>query len=171
MKSYSDVCHEYVRLFEKKHEYEFTGFVGDTCQIASFIDEYFFNIADIVHDIDNEIKADLIFQWHRECLENEHKKINFRSYAMGLRFEQVPLKVYISGAISGLDFADVCAQFYGAAAQIKAKGDKPVNPIDILNAGKDVSWTAYMEEDINELSKCDAICLLKGWEKSKGARI
>lgn len=36
---------------------------------------------------------------------------------------------------------------------------------------KTPDYTDYMRKDIKELSSCNAICMLPGWKRSKGARL
>ena len=33
------------------------------------------------------------------------------------------------------------------------------------------TYTEYMREDIKILARCNAICMLPGWKRSKGARL
>lgn len=91
--NYNEVVSCYIELFVKKHGYEFTDWVGDEVgEIACFIEQYFFNFSDIKFDIDNKIKKDLIFQYQDDCLAHPKKSMNFRSYASGLRFEDIKNK-------------------------------------------------------------------------------
>ena len=60
--------------------------------------------------------------------------------------------------------------FNEAEAVLKANGYKVENPAKCsLPAGSE--WKAYMKADIKALMSCDAIVMLPGWEKSKGAMI
>ena len=76
-------------LFAEKHEYEFTGRLGNT---FSFIDEYFFSLDDVIYDLSNNIEKGKIFKWHREVLERTEKKLrvmNFETYCMGLTWDEI----------------------------------------------------------------------------------
>jgi hypothetical protein len=80
-------------------------------------------------------------------------------------------KVYISGKISGLEFADAYSNFEFAEEYINLLTNHvAVNPMKIEHV-HDLSWESYMVEDIRALFSCDAIYLLSNWEESKGARI
>lgn len=86
----NSVLKEYIRKFEEKHDCRFEYAVSDDLTgIISFGDIYFFHISDIIFDIDTNQPKGLIFEWMSDCAENQHKIINFRSYAMGLRFEDL----------------------------------------------------------------------------------
>lgn len=88
--NYNRAVNDYLELFVKKHGYEFTDWVsGEVGGIACFIEQYFFNFDDIKFDIDNKIKKDLIFQYQDDSLAHPKKNMNFRSYAKGLRFEDI----------------------------------------------------------------------------------
>lgn len=79
------------------------------------------------------------------------------------------MKIYIAGPMTGIDELNFPA-FHTAAKLIRETGNEAVNPAEI-NPDLDADWTECMIEDIKQLSKCDAIHLLPGWENSFGARI
>lgn len=82
---YNLLCNEYIRKFEKKHDLSCDGWVGGTIGgIAEFINQYFFNLDDIVYDINNNLPKDMITDWQDHCLEYD-VTINYRSYSKGLR--------------------------------------------------------------------------------------
>ena len=77
-----------VRLFEEKQELDFEFFVNDDHSgVACFSNEYYFNIKDICKDVFEEQPKGLIVQWQEDCIKYENQKINYNSYAMGLRFK------------------------------------------------------------------------------------
>lgn len=87
---YEFICNEIVQKFSNKHGIEFSGWVGDEIGgMAEFINQYFFSMDDIYYDLNKKCPKGLIFQWQDDCIENQEKNINFRSYAMGLRFEHL----------------------------------------------------------------------------------
>lgn len=79
-------------------------------------------------------------------------------------------KIYISGPISGLPLETVCNNFTNAEVQLSEQGYEVVNP---LNNGLPTNaiWEEHMRADLKLLLDCDAIYMLEGWEKSRGARI
>jgi hypothetical protein len=78
-------------------------------------------------------------------------------------------RIYIAGPMTGhleLNFP----AFHAAATRIRAMGHDDVIPAEI-NPDKGMSWKECMRTDIAALVTCDAIHLLPGWEKSKGAML
>lgn len=78
--------------------------------------------------------------------------------------------IYISGKITGLDYADVEAKFQDAQDLLSDIGFEVVNP---LNNGltKEHSWEQHMVKDFELLLPCDAIYMMDNWQDSTGARI
>lgn len=82
----------YVNAFEKKHEVEFLFFVNDDVIGVAFISDSFFNVSDIIYDIDNDCPKDLIWEWYDKTMEmgiEEKPTINYQSYAKGLRYDKL----------------------------------------------------------------------------------
>ena len=80
-------------------------------------------------------------------------------------------RVYISGPISSRPDGNQPA-FYAAALRIFKDGNIPVNPHDVcylLPPGS--TWTEYMKKNIPALCSCDSIFMLRGWWRSRGARL
>jgi len=80
-------------------------------------------------------------------------------------------RVYISGPISSIPDGNQ-ASFYAAATRIIEEGSLPINPHDVtffLPPGS--SWVAYMKADIPALCEADEIYMLRGWWRSRGARL
>lgn len=78
--------------------------------------------------------------------------------------------IYISGAITGRDFAEAKAQFDAAEKRLTDAGHRCVNPCSqgLIDG---YEWADYMRMDIQNLCQCTKIYMLKGWENSKGARL
>lgn len=94
-KALYDVYDYYISLFEKKHDYELYDIVHDDYTVLCFADTYL-SISDIIEDIDRNYPKGLIFQWQEDSVDyslkhsgKDVKWINLRSYAMGLRYEQL----------------------------------------------------------------------------------
>ena len=95
IKQYEFVCNEWVNKFSNKHGLEFSGWVGDSIgEVAVFIDQYFFNLSDIILDIKTKQPKGLILQWQDDeveyaLLDTNNPTINYKSYTMGLRHNQL----------------------------------------------------------------------------------
>ena len=77
-------------------------------------------------------------------------------------------KVYISGAITGvLDYAD---KFNKAEQELRSMGFDVFNHCN-MGIVEGFSWSDYMRKDIAILMECAYIFPLKGWKKSRGAKI
>lgn len=79
------------------------------------------------------------------------------------------MRIYIAGPMTSLPSLNFPA-FHDAARALRGEGHDVVNPAEI-NADPSAGWLACMRADIRELVTCDAIYLLQGWEKSRGARL
>ena len=78
------------------------------------------------------------------------------------------MTVYISGPIT--DVPDYKEKFGLIEASLKLEGYETVNPSNV-NLGENATWEEYMRHDIKLLCDCDAIFMMKGWQRSKGARV
>jgi len=89
-KQYEFVCNEYIRKFIDKQEIEFDGWIGnDIGGVASFINQYYFNLQDIIWDINSEQAQGLILSWQDDSLDNTEQTINYFSYSKGLRYSDL----------------------------------------------------------------------------------
>tara|TARA_R110001583_G_scaffold39038_2_gene125521 strand:+ start:15 stop:353 length:339 start_codon:yes stop_codon:yes gene_type:complete len=80
------------------------------------------------------------------------------------------MKVYISGQITSLRHDQYLQAFKDAAKYLEEQGHEPVDPSE-LGKPEHRSWHYYMKKAIPLLCECDAIYMLNGWGKSKGAQI
>ena len=77
-------------------------------------------------------------------------------------------RIYIAGPITGVDGYE--ESFNKAAADLEALGFEAVNPIAPgLVEGAD--YKHYIDRGLRMLMECDAIYMLPGWRKSKGATL
>lgn len=92
IESYSKVCNEIIREFAKKQGFEFYDWVGnETGGIASFDDSFYFDLADILHDLKTSQKKWFIVKWQEDSVGAHYKgitdTINYKSYCMGARYD------------------------------------------------------------------------------------
>lgn len=80
------------------------------------------------------------------------------------------MKVYLSGAISGLELDQALANFEKAEDHMKGFGLDPVNPL-FNGLERSAAWEDHMIRDIELLMGCEAIYMLSNWMDSRGARI
>lgn len=76
-------------------------------------------------------------------------------------------RIYVAGPMTGYPELNFPA-FHAAAARLRAAGHHVENPAEI-NADPTAGWLECMRADIARLVTCDAVYLLTGWAKSRGA--
>jgi hypothetical protein len=109
-------------------------------------------------------------------------------------------RIYISGAVSDIDYTEAQARFSAAQAMLEARGGyEVVNPLNVVKwsvksiekgfIGEEVLhvehkesgrrravqpeefWRECMDLCLHELLRCDAIYMLNNWRQSRGARV
>ena len=93
------------------------------------------------------------------------------------------MKVYIAGPMSGQKDWNFPA-FFEAEKQLTALGHEAINPAHndgktaeeaLISAGSpdrpNHSWAYYMRRDLPNVLTADAVCVLPGWQSSKGASL
>lgn len=85
------------------------------------------------------------------------------------------MRIYISGPISNMPDLNRAA-FADAVDRLTVPGQTTFNPHDIAPTA-DIGqltnrevWQYYMRECVKELPNCQCIYMLRGWQKSEGAR-
>lgn len=78
-------------------------------------------------------------------------------------------RVYVAGPMTGLPGHNYPA-FHAAAARFRGDGHHVENPAE-NPAPADGRWGSYMRMAIRQLTTCDTIALLPGYEKSRGAML
>lgn len=78
-------------------------------------------------------------------------------------------RVYISGGMTGLPEHNFPA-FNAVAQRLRKLGYRVHNPATKGNPSG-WTWADFMRYDIKKLADCDAICLLDGWWRSRGANL
>lgn len=78
-------------------------------------------------------------------------------------------RIYIAGPMTGLPDFNYPA-FNTAAERLRALGFEVENPAENPEPHCG-SWLGYMRMAIRQLSQCDGVALLPGWNDSRGARI
>ena len=78
------------------------------------------------------------------------------------------MKVYISGAITGTD--DYMERFANAEKELTEQCYSVVNPAKVnAQLPEDTTYEEYMKMSFCMLDMCEAIYMLRGWNKSCGA--
>ncbi len=80
-------------------------------------------------------------------------------------------KVYIAGPMSGYEEFNFPA--FNRVEELLRGGcgyKRVINPAK-LHPTTDLPWVEFLKRDLRELIACDAVFLLKGWEKSRGATL
>lgn len=75
------------------------------------------------------------------------------------------MKVYIAGPMTGYENYNREA-FFEAAKELESLGWEPVHTAGLLNG---LTYEEYLTESLGAIKGCNVICLLEGWEESKGA--
>lgn len=80
------------------------------------------------------------------------------------------MKIYIAGKISGLPYDEVRERFNNKKKELLKEWAEVSNPIEISPYIEGKRWSEYMRDCIREITTCDAVYFMNGWEDSNGAR-
>lgn len=78
--------------------------------------------------------------------------------------------IYLSGPMTGHENFNIPA-FDKAAESWRTKGYAVLNPADTARTYPGKEWSFYMKHGIRNLLAADAVAVLPGWKKSKGATL
>ncbi|MDH0640963.1 DUF4406 domain-containing protein, partial [Pseudomonas sp. GD03860] len=78
-------------------------------------------------------------------------------------------RVYIAGPMTGLPGFNFPA-FNTMAATMRAEGWHVENPAEHGHV-EGAEWADYLRHDIGRMATCEAVMLLPGWSKSRGAQL
>ena len=81
------------------------------------------------------------------------------------------MNIYISGPMTGLDPSVIRTNFEVAENRIREKfpeTDWIANPAKLLDFTDGLTYEQCLSVDLEQLARCDAIYMLKGWQNSKG---
>lgn len=77
------------------------------------------------------------------------------------------MRIYISGGISGVE--NYKEKFMQAQNELEAQGHEVFNPAFYAETLPSLEYEEYMRIGFEFIKLCDAIYMLKGWNKSCGA--
>lgn len=84
------------------------------------------------------------------------------------------MKVYLSGPMTGFEEFNYPA-FHAHAEALRARGHEVVSPAEqdlVSGLNPEVAeWHEFIRWDLKVLVDCEAIVLMDGWHKSRGARL
>lgn len=86
---YEEACNEYAKRFCTKQDMDFDGWVGGQVGGIAMCNDFFFNLHDIVLDLNSKQEKGIIIDWYYDNLENPERYINYFSYTKGLRVADV----------------------------------------------------------------------------------
>ena len=81
------------------------------------------------------------------------------------------MRIYISGKITGMDYADAFTLFDQAENILALAGHMPVNPMKSEGETPGKRWAEYIAEDVLLIDQCDAIYMMANWQTSDGAKV
>ena len=83
---YADICLEYLRVFNAKHELDMEDYelkqcwVGDEVGGIADLNDMFLNFDDIRYDIDNKVSRNKIFDWYWNSVERAELGVKYMNY-------------------------------------------------------------------------------------------
>ena len=84
------------------------------------------------------------------------------------------MRTYVSGKITGLEIVIAKQLFQNAVVFLTLEfAHETINPFDLFTEEEErtFTWWQFMLRDLEHLSTCDAVYMLKNWKESRGARL
>jgi len=73
---------KYIKKFCKKHSLQFEYVVGEDLMEMIRLNDFYFNINNIIYDIDNKLPKNIIFKWYDDTIE---KKTDYNLHTIIIR--------------------------------------------------------------------------------------
>jgi hypothetical protein len=80
------------------------------------------------------------------------------------------MRLYLAGPMTGVPQYNLPA-FHAAAGRLRSLGHNVSNPAENFDGRTDLEWTNYLAKGIRQVTRCEAVAVLPGWRKSRGARL
>lgn len=80
------------------------------------------------------------------------------------------MRLYLAGPMSGLPEFNFPA-FHARASALRLEGHTVLNPAELDGGDTSGTWAEYLRRDLALLLECEAVAVLPGWEKSRGANL
>lgn len=77
---YEKACNNYVKSFCEKQDMEFYGWVDNKVGEIALCNDFYFNLFDIVWDINSNQPKYRIIDWYYEVMEYPEKSINYYNW-------------------------------------------------------------------------------------------
>lgn len=79
-------------------------------------------------------------------------------------------RIYIAGAITGLDEATYTENFARAERYLESFGYEPLNPCKLVDQTEGRDYNDYMHDALRHCLDADGLYMLSNWHTSKGAK-
>lgn len=79
-KDYESSCNEYLKQFCKKQGFQDDGWVNNDVGGIAMCSDFFFNLHDIIWDINSGQKKGFIVQWYDYSLNDPKNYVNYTTY-------------------------------------------------------------------------------------------
>lgn len=80
------------------------------------------------------------------------------------------MKLYIAGPMTGIEDFNFPA-FNAAAKRWRSHGHTVINPAENAHGDTSKPWAYYIRQDIAHVLNVEAVAVLSGWQKSRGATL